>query len=411
MNKRTIIFTAIIVILIASAGLWFFIGRDKTVSTGEAVRDLLPFGSGDGFDIPGEVSDGGSRYDPDFFNEDGVPVAKFFRISDSPVSGSIAFSRSNQTIARYVERATGHVIEVVLPKAGEETALERKKITNTTMPKIYEAHFRSDGGAVLLRSLRNDGLGQNMGITLTPPTGTSTEALHTISAANFRGDIGSVAVGAGNNLFYALKDSGLVVSSPFDASNINTVFTGTFTEWKVLRGGSNIILQTKAAVGVPGIAYNLNTNGLLSKIIGPLNALSIKPNASGTKIVYSYQEAGELRSLSLDIASGRTMIISPATFAEKCVWGALEDEFVFCANPINTPGFNDPDSWYQGKSTFSDRIWEFDTEQEIARVIIDPKATYGLDIDAIDIKLSPLEDYLLITNKKDYSLWVLRLEE
>ncbi|MCR4279212.1 MAG: hypothetical protein NUV78_00545, partial [Candidatus Zambryskibacteria bacterium] len=282
MKKILLISGSVLSIILIIFLAWMFLFRDKTVPAGEAVRDLLPFGSGEGFNAPGLFTEEDGEVAPGF-NDQGVPVADLFRITDTATAGIVAFTRGGQSVVRYVERATGHINEVILPSEAL-TALSRRKITNTTIPKIYEAHFSSDGGSVLLRFLRADtDVVENRSLTLTPPTQPSPEAtageasspqatdeLYSIAAANLRGDITDVAVGSGNTLFYTLKDSGAIATSQFNGSSLRTIFTSAFTNWSLRTINNGLVIQTKASASAPGYAYTLNTvNGALARILGP----------------------------------------------------------------------------------------------------------------------------------------------
>ena len=43
--------------------------------------------------------------------------------------------------------------------------------------------------------------------------------------------------------------------------------------------------------------------------------------------------------------------------------------------------------------------------------MVEPKPTLGIDIDAVELKLSPDEDYLIFINKTDLTLWAIKLEQ
>ena len=396
------------VILITLFTWLLFRGGDAPLI--DTIRDGLPFGSGDGVTLPSTDEGEDDNEVIPLFDEQGVPTSNLFRLSEAPVAGAGIFTRSNRAVVRYVDRATGHIYEMVLPGA-TSTPLERVKITNTTMPKIYEAYFRPDGTAVLLRSLKSDtDIIENMSLTLTPPTSTSTP-LYTMAAAVLRGDIGSVAVGTNNALYYSLQDSPSIVSSAFNGSGLKTILSSAFTDWRLATGGNNLIVYTKASTNVAGFAYILNpANGALTKLLGPLNGLAAIPDASGTRIVYSYNERGKPKAFAKNVRSEANLEILPVTLAEKCVWSMELPNLLYCATPINGISAGEPDNWYQGRTLYSDQFWVFDTDAEIAQILIEPKASHGLDLDVVEPKLSPAEDYLIFMNKRDSSLWALKLE-
>ncbi len=410
--KKILIITGGLVIIVLLGWLFF---RNGDAPLGETLRDVLPFGSGEDVQLPVGSQQVVDNKESLIFDEFGNPTTNLFRLSDTPVAGFIAFARGTSTVIRYVDRATGHISEIVLG-----VKLEKKKITNQTLPKIYEAYFRPDGNAVLLRFLKDDSdIVENLSLTLTPPIATSvstsspqaTEALYSVSATILRGDIGSVAVGSGNALYYSLEDSPLIVSSAFNNQAVKTILTSSFTNWRLASAGNILNIYTKASASAPGYAYSLNpTSGALTKLLGPLNGLTVMPDASGTRFVYSYVEGGQMKSAAKNLKSDVIVEILPVTLAEKCVWSVKSVGIVYCAAPIDGVGGGEPDNWYKGRTSYSDRIWQFDTNAEIGQVLVEPKITFDIDIDVYEPKLSPAEDYLIFMNKSDLSLWVLKLE-
>ncbi|MBI2065751.1 MAG: hypothetical protein HYT68_01640 [Candidatus Zambryskibacteria bacterium] len=411
----------ILIILIASLSIilitflgWYLFLRNPEMPVAEVVRNVLPFGSGGDSNVPpllpGNIEN--TLGEPSSFDKYSEPTSKLFRISSAPVAGAVIFTRNGQPVVRYVDRATGHIYDVSLPTGASSTPLEKIKITNTTLPKIYQAYFRPDGNAVLIRSLADDSdLVENFSLTLTAPQSTSTGALHNVSSTALRGDIDSVATGPSNTLFYTLKDTFSVMSSAFNGASARIIFSSTFNDWRLASAGNNLVIQTKASASAPGYVYTLNTSGgALTKIIGPLNGLVATPNASGNRMLYSYVEGGRTKLFSRNLANNTSSEILPATLAEKCVWSVKKTETLFCGAPIDSLRAGEPDNWYKGITHLSDRIWLFDTNIDIAQILAEPKQTLDIDLDVSEPKLSPDENYLVFINKSDLSLWALRLE-
>lgn len=407
MKKILIILTAVISITLVAFFGWYLFLRNPNTPVAETIRNILPFGSGG--DTTSRLTNNNSQPTIDLTepaDEFGSPTANLFRLSNTPVAGSVVLDRGNKTIVRYVDRATGHIYDRDL------STLEKMKVANNTLPKIYEAYFRSDGNAVLLRSLKdNSDVVENLALTLTPPQGTSTEALYAVSSTALRGNISAVAAGSGNTLIYALRDNSSIVTSAFNGTGAKTLFTSAFTDWRLNAAGNSLIVYTKASIDAPGYAYTLNTSsGVLTKILGPLNGLTAIQNNLGNRILYSYVEDNKMKSFTKNLTNNALSEISPATLAEKCVWSIKKAGILFCAAPTDAPGTLEPDLWYRGVTHFSDRIWLFDTNTGVARVLVEPKQSLRIDIDVFEPKLSPDEDYLIFINKTDLSLWAFRLE-
>lgn len=391
------------ILLILSVAAWFlFSGESDAPTVGESPLTGSPFGIPETLDIPAASQGFEGRAEP-LASAEEVVETDLFKIAGSPVAGFVPLARGTSTVVRYVDRATGHIFETRLP-LGEEV-LEKKRLTNNTLPQIYEAWFRPDGGAVLLRSLENETV-KNMSVTLTPPRATSTAgALYTPSLTLLRGVIEGLSVGAGNTLFYVAKDSRAVVSSTFGGESVRTLLSTPFTAWQTGRFANGTLLFTKPSARVPGYAYTLS-NGGLTKLLGPLNGLQALASPSGAYLLYSYFD-GETR-LAAQRSGGAPTSIVPATLAEKCVWSTREGAVFYCAAPDNL-SLAEPDSWHQGKSHFSDYIWRFNAASEIGELVSEPKNEYGLDLDVFRPALSADERFLIFMNKTDLSLWALRL--
>jgi hypothetical protein len=290
MKRLTTLLIILLTIIIFVVLGWFLFVRDPEIPLGEAISDALPFGSGDNLS-PADILRDNS---PDIVSTDNNFPDQF------------------------------------------STRVEKIRITNNTLPKIYEAYFRSDGTSVILRSLKdNSDTVENLSLTLTPPRAQATSSeFYGVSSTMLRGNIGSIAVGSGN------------------------------------------------LVAIPSFV--------------------------GNRTLFSYLEGGEIR---LVVKNGNNTIqTSIETFADKCTWSVRGAAVIYCATPIDWNPIGEPENWYAGVTHFSDRIWKFDIDEDIAQVISEPKSTLGIDIDVVDLKLSPDENYLVFINKRDLSLWALRLE-
>lgn len=406
--KKTL--TIIGIVAIIAGAIWFFLKEDVPLAT-NTPSGGAPFGSGD--DIVNIPTQNAEAVNKEISLDEMVTAeTKLLRISNAPVSGFGMFLRGGETIVRFVERSTGHIFEATLPKVSETKNLDLKKITNNTLPKIYEAYFRNDGGVVLLRFIE-DGADtiKNLSLTLTPPRGTSTstsDSLYSVSATNLRGGMDSVVVGT-NNLTYVLKDSASIVTSGFNGENQRTLFSSNFSDWRLGKLGTNFLVYTKASGSADGYAFSLPSGGgSLNKLLGPLKGLIATANNNGTKILYSYFDGSTKMGLK-DLSDGSDTQILPATLVEKCVWSPKNNNAFYCGIPIGGISSFEPDNWYLGRSYFIDYIWKFDTLTEASTLVAQPKTDYGVDMDVSELKLSPNEDYLLFINKLDLTLWAVKL--
>ncbi len=399
------ILIALGITLIIFLGMWFFFGSSGDALPGEETPTATssPFGSGDGVstasskDFEGQVA-------PVGVGEGEKVENALFKIAAAPVAGFVTLARASSTVIRYADRATGHIFEAVLPGTGTGN-MTKKRLTNNTLPQIYEAIFRADGNAVLMRSLdEGSDVVENVSLTLTPPAASSTEALWSVSATSMRGNLDGLAAGTGNLLTYVIKETGAIISSTFQGDGVKTLWNSSFRSWRTQRFGTNTLVFTKPSNAVPGYAYMLTGAGGLTKLFGPLNGLSVMGNSAGTRILYSYA-AGPLQLATYDLTKKTSEEISPATLAEKCVWSSKNTAAFFCGTPTNGLSGNQPDDWYAGKTHFSDYIWQFDANTQISNLIVEPKGDFGVELDVFRPALSVDESYIVFINKTDLSLW------
>lgn len=404
MNKKILISVLLLVVLLTLG--WFFFIRTSTSPLAETINDILPFGSGEDAGPGTGNGDPEGGEDPTDTDTNTAPTARLFKITDTPTAGAIAFERNNELFIRYVERSTGHIFDV------SPATLTKIQITNNTLPKIYEALFKKDGGGVVIRSIQSGtDMITNTSLTLTAPKSTSTEDLYTVQATALRGNLGDMGVSSAGSLAYVQHDTGVVAISGFAGEKPQTLFTSAFTNWVLDWAGTNVLLTTKAGADASGYSYLINTGtGAMRKLLGPLDALTTLPNVNGTRALYSYTNRTKPVLSALNIANGNSTNVIPATYPEKCVWSARSTSVVYCGVPLGGLPVDGPERWYQGITHFSDRIWRFDVDTDFTDLIAEPEKSQGVKIDATNLSLSPDEDYLIFTNRTDLTLWALKLE-
>ncbi len=408
MKKFFFIFIPLVLIALFA---WFYL-RGGSSPIVETLNGSLPFGSADGVNIPSSTDTTDTVGQTTSFDQNASIDTKIFRIANTPVAGFTIIARGTDAVVRYMDRATGHIFETTLPKQGELATLEKARVTNNTLPKMYEAYFSPNGNSVLTRSLEdNTDVVKNMTLTLTPPRATSSSEFYGVAATNLRGDIGSVVVGSTGNLFYSLEDSGNIVSSAFNGTAAKTLFSSAFTNWRLGRLGNNLLVATKPSSLASGYAYSLSASGgSLTKLAGPFNGLIAVANPAGSLLLYSFIENGQTKLFSKNLSKNTTSEILPATLAEKCVWSSKQASVFFCGTPVSGVVGAEPDNWYLGRSHFIDYIWQFDTNSEIAKLIAEPKTEFSLSLDVSEPKLSPNEDFLIFINHSDLTLWAVRIQ-
>lgn len=295
---------------------------------------------------------------------------------------------------RYVERMNGHIYKMFL-----DTKI-KEKISNSTIPSIYEAFFDTTGQTVIYRYLSEDKTINSFIATLGAPKG---EFLpQNISDLNISQDK--------TKFFYLTENSNGVtgVTGTFGNTKREMVFNSPFTEWlSQWTSGQKIYLTTKASYSANGSVFLLDTtNKTLSKIFGGIMGLTTMVNPSGSLVLYSTSTKTGPRLGVFDIAQHSTKDLGVYGLPEKCVWN--NNNLIYCAIPNTIIGSQYPDSWYQGLVSFDDYFLKINTTTGEKTTLAN--SINEIPIDGTHLFLDQKEENLFFINKKDSTLWSLNLK-
>ncbi|MBI3633901.1 MAG: hypothetical protein HY226_06480 [Candidatus Vogelbacteria bacterium] len=353
-----------------------------------------------------------------------VPGANFKIITTKPVSGSYFVEKTDtgskgpRLYIRYSERETGHLYEIAY---NENIPTE---LSNTTVTRVYESYFNSSGDTILYRRLGDDYTIQNIVSRFEPvqaPTSTEEVLVSVVGKLNqspIQTNIKEVAISPDRSKLFNLT----AISNDFVGTIENfggkptgrtQIFSSPLGEWQVQwPTNDTLFFNTKPSADTPGFLYSVSVNKPnLVKILGGINGLTTNINQKAKKLIYSESTGGWLSTYYFDLVTQARSEFPLKTLPEKCVWGGIEKDILYCAVPI-TPAINIyPDAWYQGVISFNDEIWQINTTTGQTKIITDKDSLdkYG-GIDATKLQLSPNEDYLSFINKKDQSLWLVKLK-
>jgi hypothetical protein len=352
---------------------------------------------------------------------------KLRQITESPVSGYRIFekeikdSTSTETTLQYVERENGHIFET------KTTSTANERVSNTTIPKVYEAIFlNSDSNKILYRLLSENNnsitrtylaeLLYDQEIPVDQNSTTSTEFLkENTLVGNFLSDnIDNLTISPENFIFALIttntnNSNGFILYPEQEGREADLILNSEISQWTPeWLNEDNISLTTKPSYLADGFAFLLNTTtGDLDKVFGPEIALTTKFSSDLSKMFYSKTEGGILQSGIYNLNTSEEQNAGFATLAEKCVW-TKDSVTIYCAIPSNISG-DFPDTWYLGMYSFNDSIVSYNTETRQGNVHF----TSGEEnrfFDVLNPQLSENEDYLLFQNKKDLSLWLLDIK-
>jgi hypothetical protein len=408
MSKKIFIIIGIVLVisLLGLVGYYLFLQKnsDGTVGNVSKIRDFFPFG--------GESTDISTTTSPNNNNQDNIVIPqqqnfalKLRKISPGPVAGAGLADFKAGTVVHHIEKATGHIFETEL------FSPIQNRISNTTIPTVYDATWGNNNNSLVARYLKEDNQTIDTYTLSLKTTSTTTE--NTISGIQFPINITDYSVFDGSIFYLEQKPDGAVgIVSNFDGSKKKQIWDSPIKELlsQYVNLG-NVALTTKPYQNLPGFLYLVNTtNGQNKKILGGISGLSTLVSPDATKVL-GISQTDIIRMFVYNMGDKSTQDITPATFPEKCVWSKKDKNLIYCAVSQEYLNGGSLTSWYMGLTTFSDDIWKYDIENNTASIVESFKTDTEESIDVIKPILSDNEQYLLFINKKDGSLWSLDLSK
>jgi len=354
------------------------------------------------------------------------------------VTGSISLDEQGRPFSRFMEKGTGNIYEADLFSG------KTRRLSITTIPLVIESPFASDGSYVFPESEKNFKL--SVSFAAVPGAATSSPSdSQAGSSAGQPGNIAETPLADGISAFalgpiitpskkqktpsdtaqaFIIQDAsdggadGFIVLIPSLKKKL--VWHSPLREWNASWISSNLIaLTTKPSYQAPGFLYfldpsasnNISPDDAGTLVFGAKNGLTTLVSPDGTQVAFSDNTDQLLLSSGIfNVKTGATATLpSPTIVADKCIWSA-DSKTLYCALP-KAPGAGPyPDSWYQGRESFSDDIWQIDPVTQQTTMIIDGTKLSDAGIDATDLHLSAHGDFLIFTNKKDSVLWSVRIK-
>lgn len=438
MNKRTFFTISIFILIFVLATILFFIFRGG----GEGEVPLPDEGTQDPFDLPvGErpinqptVQDRDNTISP----TDSVGTVPLYRqISSSPIAGygwfdsedayPLALEQGTTTedgydpdwgdVVRYIERGRGHVFEAYTDTLGTI------RISNTTIPKVYEGFIMGDGGrSILFRYLNDSGeiiktyAGRLEVREDNEEVEEDEQTLYAVEGTFLSDNITHMDLWGNNLIFYIRESGGGVEGVVFNLTSDEhrIVFTPDTSEWIPLwRNAGSILLTTKASGFARGYSYTLTPpSSVLDREVGAEEGLTTLPEPDGDRILYTTTPRDELLELAVyNTATGEMTDLSLITLSEKCAWSRLEADVLYCAAPSSLPDGIYPDDWYKGVVSFNDLFWKVDVSSGRTQLLLTPSDFDEPNVDATNLTLSEDEAFLYFVDKKTGTLWSIQLPE
>ncbi|MCK5021853.1 MAG: hypothetical protein KAR54_01220 [Candidatus Pacebacteria bacterium] len=411
MNIKKIIFITIPIFLIIILFYWFFLRETDRGISFDDFTVLFPSGEVDDIDLGREFRE---RQEQDQI--DGIPITSqdiytedliLRKISSNPVVNAIIFedisskttiNEDKNYIIRYIEKITGHIYETTTK------SLIQNRISNTTIPKINKVLW-IDKDNLIIRYIEEDII-KTFSANLVEDSNNELSLEGVYLQDNIR-----EIIKFNDGIFYLLEigTNSIGLTSDLKSEKRKQVLNSDLREWLIYNiDDEKINFTTKTAENILGysfifnpitenfdkvLANKLNLSTLINKNFDILYTenLQLIPKL----FVYNFEN-----KVSIDIPIN--------TFPEKCVWGK-DNIKVYCGVPNNSLSRSSLDNWYKGKISFSDDIWEINTNTGKTKKLISPLDEVGENIDVINIKINNDDNYLTFINKKDFNLWGLKL--
>lgn len=411
MLKKIIILILALALIIGGILLFFYRpgGGEETIGEDVTVGDFFPAGSGTNTETGSNTSGSDTST-----NTGGVssPILRLVKIYKDPTSGAGVSTSKTGDVIRFIDKVTGHIFET------PTTALSLTKISNTTIPKIYESVWTENAQGVIIRYLKDDNQTIESFYAKLKSTGTTgTEDgsnPQTLEGTFLPQNISSLVTSPQKTqIFYtnSTVEGSLGTQANPDGTKRTELFKSPLREWNVTWPSTNIItLTTKPSANIQGILYFFNkTSSSLEKIL-TRQGLTTLTSGDASRILISENIGGFISTSLFNVKTKQTEPFPIQTLAEKCVWSNTEKDIVYCAAPADGGLFgNLPDDWYQGLTSFTDEIWKIDLGTGSTERLANPSETAREDVDAYNLIVTPKDDLLIFSNKKDDSLWAVRL--
>ena len=374
-----------------SFGWW----GNRSFDSDTGITDFLPFGN------PGPDDDSVDGKTDDVTTP---PPPRLWRVSAAPAAG-IGFIDGTASL-RFVDRANGNVwsADPVTGAVG--------RITNTLMPKTYEALFARDG-SVVLRSISDSGLISTFAAvaSTTLPSTSATTTYMKLEGVYLPQNIATIAVSpsARKLLYLTTNAQGTTATeASWRDGERKVLFTSALSQWGVLWLPNKIIAVQKAADGASGYAFEVKSSALIPQL-RDLPGLTYLPRADSNAILFGTSERGSVRLYSQAAKDATPVELPIHTTAEKCVWAPGAGQIAYCAVPqeINSRIYL-LDS-YRGAEHSSDAWWKVDISAGTAEQFETPQTDGGIDVFRPIINESGT--HIAYLNARDMTIWVLRIAE
>jgi hypothetical protein len=397
-----IISVVLVLFLVSLIGYYLILQNNGDTSSGGGgvFRNFFPFGGSSVTETP--ITEEPPAEQPPQQSENDY-TKKLRKVSAEQVAGAGLLDFKAGTVVRHIEKATGHIFETEL------FSTNQNRISNTTIPLVYDAVWGNKNNSLVARYLKDDSQTIDTYGLLLKNVSSSTESV--VTAIKFGENLSQISV-FGNSVFSLEQklDASVGYISNFDGTKKVQLWNSPIKELlSQYVNAKTIALTTKPEENTPGFMFFVDTgNGQVTKILGNILGLSTLVNDLATEVLF-LDQSSSLQMSVYNIKNKTYSLATPTSFPEKCVWSKKDRNFIYCAVPEEFINQNSLTSWYKGFISFSDNIWKYDIKNKTSSVVGSLFNESGEEIDVIKPMLSENEQYFVFINKKDNSLWSLDL--
>ena len=368
---------------------------------------ILPDTSGDGNTngADGESSGNLLPPPPTGINITGISEeekALLVQLSKEPVVG--ATTKYGEDKVLYFKRGVGNIFEIPFDGSAPE-----ERIFHFTIPNIIGASWSPKRTYAIVSAQAEDSL-KHIWINVT-----STSTLETgFLKSDVGGDINGVAFSPTEDKLAIVSSdkagSTVLISDPRGKSQRRVTSLAVFDAQPSWIAKNMLSLQTKpSALSTSLLATVDMQSGASEILLSDVQGLDTKWSGDGARfLALETYNGGKGFTLSLRNKKNpeSKQNLQYVTLPEKCIFSSIATTSAYCAFPKDWGRGILPDSWWQGKVSFSDELWLVDFVNGTNQQILS-----GGGFDMTNLFMSKDERYIFFTNKKDSTLWSLRLGE
>lgn len=411
MNRNTIISIILGLILITAIGGYFvFYKSGPTAKAPETASDTQATSLPVGTPKPVTTNNLAATSTPTEASDEAPlkGVRGFYQLTNKAIAGATNNTSSGTTNnVLFAEKATSHIYRT------NPADRQANRLTITTIPRAHQVWWGQNKNqpTVLIYYTDKDNIDHWFNAAIKVASSSDGELV----GSDLDQNIFSLDISPdGKNIAYLKTEEQNVVGTSFniESGKKMAIFKSAFRDWNISWTSlATIVLNSKPAAGIPGLALSVNpqttqTKTILENTAGLTSLMSL----DGKKTLWG--ESTKLTNIKLAVYNETTrknLSLDLSTLPEKCAW-SKDNVHVYCGVPNPLPLNNYPDNWYSGEVSFSDTVWKINTDTGATTVLINPTLEDSSQtVDVYQPFLSADEKYLFLTNKNDLTLWALEL--